>query len=343
MVRGLLLLLLLILLLCAALCAAMCAAKCYACGLARAGATGGAEPTPNESALATPVSPRRITWPPAPAVPRITDVGRACARAAIRRGEFGPLTARTLSQIAAEAKRATKGSPDATRATSEAIASVVRTEVTLAAQRVRSRETVTFDSMGIKTPASAAAVLAAARSARVPPIAMLRSLLERAGLRASQIRSVLADPQSAATVTDLLTGDFTLLAEADLSSRVNSVRAQEQAMRFEERVSEILTAAVGRGAYQRENDRRGDAAESSLTPDFLFKTPVMVDGHIINWLDAKNYYWYGSPLTARSVYRQAEKYTRAFGPGAFVFRHGADPKVGIGAEATDIPPVMLFL
>ena len=341
MVRGLLLLLLLILL----LCAAMCAATCYACGLARAGATGGAgtEPTPKEIALATPVSPRRIVWPPAPVVPRITDIGRACARAAVRRGEFGPLSARTLSQIAAEAKRVTKGSPAATRATSEAIASVVRTEVTLAAQRVRSRETVTFDSMGIKTPASATAVLAAARSARVPPIAMLRSLLEREGLRASQIRSVLADPQSAATVTDLLTGDFTLLAEADLSSRANSVRAQEQAMRFEERVSEILTAAVGRGAYQRENDRRGDSAESSLTPDFLFKTPVMINGHIINWLDAKNYYWYGSPLTARSVYRQAEKYTQAFGPGAFVFRHGADSRVGIGAEATDIPPVMLFL
>ena len=337
MVRGLLLLLLLIVLLCAAM--------CYACGLARAygSTTGGAELTPKEIALATPVSPRRITWPPMPVVPRITDAGRACARAAVRRGEFGPPTARTLSQIAAEAKRATTGCSDATKATSEAIASVVRTEVTLAAQRVRGRETNTFASMGIKTPASAAAVLAAARAARVPPLSLLRSLLEREGLRASQIRNVLADPQSAATVTDLLAGDFTQLAEADLSSRANSVRAQDQAMRFEERVSEILTAAVGRAAYQRENDRRGDSAESSLTPDFLFKTPVMINGHLIKWLDAKNYYWYGSPLTARSVHRQAEKYTRAFGPGAFVFRHGADSRVGIGAEARDIPPVMLFL
>ena len=335
MKRGLILLLLLILL--------MCAAMCYACALARAyerdHTTGGSSP---DRPQLRPASPRRVAWPATPALPRVTGVGRTIARAAVRRGEFGPPTAQTQAQIKQGARSLVHGATD-TATIEAAITSVVRTEVTLAAQRVRGRRPITMASTGLEPPLTAARVLAAAQRQRVPPVSFLRELLISAGLRTSQVRAVHADPAAAASITELLSGDFTPLFDADLSSRTNSMRAQVRAMKFEDTVSDLLTAQVGRGAYQRENDRRGVAATSSLTPDFLFKEPIMINGHIIKWLDAKNYYWYGSPLTARSVHLQAEKYTEAFGPGAFVFRHGADPQVVIGTRPSEIPPVILSL
>ena len=42
----------------------------------------------------------------------------------------------------------------------------------------------------------------------------------------------------------------------------------------------------------------------------------------VRWIDAKNYVYYGSALTARSLARQAARYTAAFGPGAMVFSGG---------------------
>jgi len=317
----------------------MCAAMCYACALAR---SSGRDHITGGRAHDRPATPRSVAWPATPALPRVTSMGKSIARAAVRRGEFGPPTPQTQAQIRQGARSLVRGAVEAAAAEA-AITSVVRTEVTLAAQRVRGRQPVTMASTGLEPPLTAARVLTAAQRQRVPPVSFLRELLISAGLRTSQVRAVHADPAAAASITELLSGDFTPLFDADLSSRANSMRAQARAVQFEDTVSELLTAQLGRGAYQRENDRRGDSTTSSLTPDFLFKEPVMVNGHIINWLDAKNYYWYGSPLTARSVHMQAEKYTEAFGPGAFVFRHGADPQVVIGTSPSEIPPVILFL
>jgi len=61
---------------------------------------------------------------------------------------------------------------------------------------------------------------------------------------------------------------------------------------------------------------------NSLTPDFLLDTPVVINGQRVHWIDAKNYPMYGSKLVASSLAKQAQKYNKAFGPGAFVFSGG---------------------
>jgi hypothetical protein len=78
-------------------------------------------------------------------------------------------------------------------------------------------------------------------------------------------------------------------------------------------------------SFSREADARAASPAGAPTPDILFSAPVLLGGRPVRWLDAKNYCYYGSPLTARSLAAQAAKYARAFGPGAFVFRHGVDP------------------
>lgn len=71
----------------------------------------------------------------------------------------------------------------------------------------------------------------------------------------------------------------------------------------------------------------------NITPDILFDEPIEleVDGrvHTIRWIDAKNYILINVPFMLKSLKKQAEKYIKAFGSGAFVFSHGFDSSIKI--------------
>lgn len=67
---------------------------------------------------------------------------------------------------------------------------------------------------------------------------------------------------------------------------------------------------------------------SHLTPDILFEQPVIINVNGINqkirWIDAKNFIFMGPyiPFMHKKIIRQAEKYNKEFGQGAFVFKYG---------------------
>lgn len=71
----------------------------------------------------------------------------------------------------------------------------------------------------------------------------------------------------------------------------------------------------------------------NVTPDILLKDPIeiCVDGqnYIINWMDAKNYILIDVPFIINSLKKQANKYNKVFGLGAFVFHYGFDVTVKI--------------
>ena len=273
----------------------------------------------------------KVIWPSTPQAPRVTEYAKSIARAAIRRGEFGPPSPLVVEQAQKESAMSVDSN-----ATFDAILSVFCTEVTLAAQRAHIRGV----KLNLTVPFNESAILKAAETIRQPPVALLRYLLLAEGATPSQVRNAMADPKS---LSRLLTGGFTRLFRADLASRLNSMRAHDMASEFEDRISEMLATQIGRSAFLRENDARAASKESGLTPDFLFTTPIIINGRPVHWLDAKNYYWYGSPLTARSVISQAEKYTKAFGPGAFAFRYGADPTTKILSKNDTKAPQILTL
>lgn len=194
-------------------------------------------------------------------------------------------------------------------------------------------------------------VLAIAAAHRLPPLTVLRQILTELGYGAAEARAMIADP---AVMPDGLGAQAAAVAAADLGSRENAARIRADAERFEGAVGrhlrrlglefqteDDLRAAEKRGAAPQPTSER---PAPQLTPDFLLTRPVWVksgkkkgETAIVNWIDAKNYPYYGSSLLEKSLANQAKKYSRAFGPGAFVFAGG----VMCGARVPPAEPLML--
>ncbi|MEI6568517.1 MAG: TPD domain-containing protein, partial [Verrucomicrobiota bacterium] len=255
------------------------------------------------------------------------------AHAAVRRGEFGPPTSAAQKELLLAAKRFTK-STDLVKSTDLAnynrLLSVFRTEVVLAAQRLSRVDQVSgrrrviiaeYSKLFLEqkhTPPSA--ILMISRQLRIPPTAVLKIIL--------------ADP----SLNRNAPIDWSHVYANDYLSCNQSLLSQKLSLDFEDEVSDFLAAQIGRNSFKREEELRHGNCQSGnslhLTPDFLFNEPICINGRTVYWLDAKNYLWYGSPLTARSVIAQAEKYTKAFGPGGFVFHHGFLPGTAPGCGAS---------
>ena len=59
------------------------------------------------------------------------------------------------------------------------------------------------------------------------------------------------------------------------------------------------------------------------TPDFVFHSPLEINGTAVSWLDCKCFYGSGcSAYTIRSLNEQAGRFNKKFGPGALVFAFG---------------------
>lgn len=105
---------------------------------------------------------------------------------------------------------------------------------------------------------------------------------------------------------------------ADAGSAFHQSRARRRAEAYEAEVGEAL-ARLG-AAHSTEESLRAEGAP--VTPDFLLDRPLALCGQQVAWLDAKDYFYYGNPLTLPGLKAQARKYTAAFGPGAMVFAGG---------------------
>ncbi|KAJ1452931.1 hypothetical protein M885DRAFT_525611 [Pelagophyceae sp. CCMP2097] len=115
------------------------------------------------------------------------------------------------------------------------------------------------------------------------------------------------------------------------------VRAAAEA--FELATADFLDAA--RVAYRSE-DAQKEATPPHLrnklpTPDFLLVHPVLVNGTLIHWIDAKHFYAASTIPRDRgticaSLVRTASKYNAAFGAGAFVFSYGCGADLAAALE-----------
>lgn len=112
-------------------------------------------------------------------------------------------------------------------------------------------------------------------------------------------------------------------AEADLGSRPNADRIRRAAGDFEDRVEAAVRVAGVVPRTEADLRRAPDPRGPELTPDLLLAGPARIHGREVNWIDAKNYMLADQPLVLGSLKKQAAKYVRAFGPGAFVFSGGA--------------------
>jgi hypothetical protein len=164
-------------------------------------------------------------------------------------------------------------------------------------------------------------VLAVSSKYNLPPLTVLKQALLERGFGEASVKAMVANP---ITLPHPLAGEAAAIFEADLSSQLHAERTKARAQAYENAVGEFLRAAGAR--FETENELRAEQiarlGAPRLTPDFLFREPVRIHGRPVYWLDAKNYPMYGGKITAKSIARQAVKYTEAFGPGAMVFSGG---------------------
>lgn len=78
---------------------------------------------------------------------------------------------------------------------------------------------------------------------------------------------------------------------------------------------------------QRKQRASAAGVNPGLTPDLTFNPPIRINGHEVAWIDAKMLYASymfrkKNFMPEKRLQATADKYSRAFGPGAFVFGSG---------------------
>ena len=63
------------------------------------------------------------------------------------------------------------------------------------------------------------------------------------------------------------------------------------------------------------------------TPDFLIESKFIINNISINWIDAKNFYGSNTSFIKKSIEKQTEKYIKAFGEGAIIFKYGFNEEI----------------
>ena len=58
------------------------------------------------------------------------------------------------------------------------------------------------------------------------------------------------------------------------------------------------------------------------TPDFLLKNPIKINGKLIHWIDAKNFFAFDHPFVLMMMNKTITKYNKYFGSGALMFGKG---------------------
>lgn len=134
---------------------------------------------------------------------------------------------------------------------------------------------------------------------------------------------------------DLLTAEnMEFLKKTRESIARHDLLTAQMAANFERMVEDYLRTNYPSISFRTEEEIRRDSPDGKTpTPDILFDKDVVINlngrRHTIRWLDAKNYALVNSHFIMDSLAKQSDKYNKAYGKGAFIFRNGFDESVQI--------------
>lgn len=154
-----------------------------------------------------------------------------------------------------------------------------------------------------------------------PPVALMRSILIRRGYSKDNVKKITKDPS-------LLEGydkeQFMRAIENDYIGDFEQDKIVESANNFEKEIEVFFDKK--HIPYRTQADLARDQIQlisrAVITPDLYFPQGVMINGKKLYWIDAKNYYGGNAFYVYNSVSKQANKYTKMYGEGAFIFKHG---------------------
>lgn len=104
---------------------------------------------------------------------------------------------------------------------------------------------------------------------------------------------------------------------------------QRKAVAFEEKVSRWLVSTQAQYVPEKQlqdlnRNRQREGLPALPTPDFLLRTPFMIDDFLVHWVECKNYYGIATSkaLERLGFLKSAKKYQEHYGTGIVVFHYG---------------------
>lgn len=178
---------------------------------------------------------------------------------------------------------------------------------------------------------------------KLPPLAVAKQiLLAQNNGDMKKVNEMLHD-------RELLPSDMLAQIEeassADHGGRENMQAILDKSAQYENKVAKLLSKA--KIDYKTESQLKEEQTSDSrfgrpvATPDFFFKNPIKLNGNLINWIDAKNFPLFTSdkltdgehlPKIIKGMNRQALKYNKNFGRGAFVFAGGVQKDITLSTK-----------
>ena len=178
-------------------------------------------------------------------------------------------------------------------------------------------------------------VLQLSRRFDFPPVAIFRAILTARGWSKVKIRDSLRAPDKRLTKRDA--DEF---REAEEKDRVTNVDQGETAVRadlFEVVLGNYLDTLGIKYRRQEEllNEQKKEHGRPLNTPDFLIMDDLKINGKLIAWIDAKNFYGANVSFAKKKTKKQMNRYIDEWGAGAIVYRHGF-------CEGMKIPGVLML-
>lgn len=173
------------------------------------------------------------------------------------------------------------------------------------------------------------------------PTAIVRQILTMYGLGKQQIKDSLLDPsllmdpkynnRFAKISKDIMEINNEKL---DVFASANQDESRDRAEQFEIDLGKVLTNMNVPFKTQDELSVEQIKVHGRAinTPDFLMRSDLVINGHPIKWIDAKNFYGANTFMIKISIKKQTKKYLNKWGPGAIVFRHGFSEKLNISPD-----------
>lgn len=111
----------------------------------------------------------------------------------------------------------------------------------------------------------------------------------------------------------------------DIQSPYQQTEGKKDADKFEAKVIKYFRKQGVR--LKSEEDLKAEQIKKYGRPiwtvDLWFAdNPIMINGHLVHWIECKNYMYTDTKLFQRSVIKQVTKYREQWGSGAVVFSHG---------------------
>ena len=154
-----------------------------------------------------------------------------------------------------------------------------------------------------------------------PPMASMRAILSKCGYSKDNIKRITKDPT-------LIEGrdreQFRIAIENDYIGDFDQEKITDGANNFEREIEAFFDKKHIPYRTQAElaRDQIQLIERAVVTPDLYFPQGVMINGKKLYWIDAKNYYGGNASYVYQGVNKQANKYNKMYGHGAFIFKHG---------------------